>query len=336
MTSSTFSSEGDLDPEWRRWLMTGLAALATSFTVLFAAVVVLDPFSTGRLTPIERVDITVPTRPYAAVGLARDRRFNAAIFGNSHALRVDPATLTDATGVRFMQLAVYGVIPPDELLLIDAFHRFHGGQERVFTIVLDPLWCDAKRGRSFGTELPRWLYQGSDLDYLRNLPSPLAVIGALRRVLILAGLAGPAVRADGFDPVGWNPPNRAQLRQDMESMSRPTEAPGLGEPLPYLDDLAAQLEKLDAGASVILLFPPVYIGFLPAPNSSAEAKIDECKDRAHQIARSRPATAFIDLQVDGPLARDAGNFIDATHLDDSAVGEIDSAIVRAVRDLSRR
>jgi hypothetical protein len=334
MTSSTFSSDGELDGKWRRWLTICLATLATSFATLFAAVVVLDPFSTGRLTPLERVDIAVPTRPYAAAGLARDRRFNAVIIGNSHALRIDPAILTDATGMRFMQLAVYGVIPPDELLLMDAFDRAHRGQQGAFVVVLDRLWCDAQRGRSFGTELPRWLYQGSDLDYLRNLPSPLAVIGALRRVLILAGLAGPAVRADGFEPIGYNPPNRAQLRQDMESMSRQTEAPQLGKPLPYLDDLAAHLAKLDAGASVVLVFPPVYIGFLPAPDSSAEAKVDECKDRARRIAQLRPKTAFVDLQVDSPLARDAGNFIDATHLDDNGMAELNSAIIGAVRGLT--
>ena len=336
MTSSTFSSEGELDAAWRRWLTICLASLAASFAALFAAVVVIDPFSTGRLTPIERVDIAVPTRPYAAVGLARDRRFNAAIIGNSHALRIDPAILSAATGAQFMQLAVYGVIPPDQLLLIDAFNRSHRGQKGVYVVVLDRLWCDAKRGRSFGTELPRWLYEGSDLDYLRQLPSALAVIGALRRVLILAGLAGPAGRADGFDAGGWKPPNRVQLRRQMEAMRRPTEAPELGEPFPYLDDLAAHLAKLDAGASVVLVFPPVYIGFLPAANSSAEAKVDGCKDRARQIAQSRPGTASVDLQVDSPLARDAGNFIDATHLDDIGMAELNSAIIRAVRGLTGR
>jgi hypothetical protein len=336
MTSSTFNSEGELDAKWRRWLMTCLATLAVSYAALFAAVVTLDPFSTGRLTPIERIDIAVPTRPYAAVGLARDPRFDAAIIGNSRALRIDPAVLTAATGTRFMQLAVYNVAPPDSLILMDAFRRSHRGPGGVFVLVLDWLWCDAKRGRGFGSELPRWLYQGSDLDYLRRLPSPLAVIGAARRALILAGLAGPAVRADGFDPDGWNPPNRAQMRQDMESLRSPTEAPEIGEPFPYLDDLAAQVTKLDTDAAVVLVFPPIYVGLLPAPNSNAEAKIGECKDRLRQIARSRPGTALVDLEVDSPLARDAGNFIDATHLADNAVGELDSAIVRAVRDLTRR
>jgi hypothetical protein len=233
-----------------------------------------------------------------------------------------------------MQLAVYGVIPPDELLLMDAFNRAHRGQQGVFVVVLDRLWCDAERGRSFGTELPRWLYEGSDLDYLRNLPSPLAVIGALRRVLILAGLAGPAVRADGYEPVGYNPPNRTQLRREMDSMTRQTEAPQLGEPFPYLNDLAAHLAKLDVSASVVLAFPPVYIGFLPAAGSNAEAKIDECKHRARQLAQSRPGTAFVDLQVDSTLARDAGNFVDATHLADNAMGELDAAIIREIRGLT--
>jgi len=120
----------------------------------------------------------------------------------------------------------------------------------------------------------------------------------------------------------------------MESMTRQTDAPQLGKPLPYLDDLAAHLVNLDASASVVLVFPPVYIGFLPAPHSSAEAKVDECKDRARQIAQLRPGTAFVDLQIDSPLARDAGNFIDATHLDDNGMAELNSAIIGAVRGLT--
>lgn len=334
MTSSTFSSEAAPDARWRRWIAVFLATLATSFVMLYTAVVVLDPYATGRLTPIQRVDIAVPTRQYAVAGFVRDRRFNAAIFGNSHALSIEPEILSDATGARFVQLWVYAQLPRDTMFLIDAFDRRHRDQAPQFVVVLDSLWCDAKRGRSVSPDLPRWLFEGSDLDYLRKLPSPLAAIGALRRLLILAGLSEPAGRTDGFVPDVWNPGNRAVFRREMEGMQRPTDFPDAGEPYPYLDDLAGHLAKLDVDSPVVLIFPPVYIDALPVPNSAAETKIDGCKDRAHRIAQSRPRTGFVDLQIDGPLARDISNFVDARHVDGKAVGELNSAVVDALRGLT--
>jgi hypothetical protein len=338
MTSSTSNSEVEPDApsraRWRRWLVVFLATLAASFAGVLAAVVVLDPYSTGRLTPIRRVDIAIPTRPFNVAGLARDQRFNAAVLGNSHGLSIEPEILNEATGARFVQLWVYGQLAPDTMFLLDVFDRLHRPQKPTLVVVLDFVWCDAERGRSVNTELPRWLYEGSDLDYLRQLPSPLAVMGALRRLLILAGLAAPAGRADGFVPDQWNPGNRAVFRREMEGMKRPTDIPDMGKPYPYLDDLAEHLAKLDVDSPVVLIFPPVYIDALPVPNSAAEAKIDECKDRARRIAQLRPRTGFVDLQIDGPLARDISNFVDARHVDGRAVGELNSAVLEALRDLT--
>jgi hypothetical protein len=334
MSSSIFSSEAGPDALWRRWLVVFLATLAGSLAAVFTTIVVLDPYATGRLTPIQRVDIAVPTRPYAVAGLVRDQRFNAAILGNSHGMSIEPEIMSQATGARFVQLWVYGLLPPDIMFMIDTFDRLHHGQKPPLVVVLDLAWCDAKRGRSVGTELPRWLYEGSDLDYLRNLPSGLAVMGALRRLLILTGLSGPAVRADGFVPDYWNPGNRAVFGRELQGATRPNDDPYMGEPYPYMDDLAGHLAKLDPDSPVVLLLAPAYTAALPVPDSAAQAKVDGCKDRARSIAQSRPRSRFVDLQIDGPLARDISNFIDLRHVDGKAVGELNAAVVHALRELT--
>jgi len=333
MNSSTFSSEIGVAALWRRWLVLLLATLVMSSAAVLAAVVMLDPYSTGRLTPIQRVDIAIPTRTFVVAGLARDPRFNAAVLGNSHGMSIEPEILDAVTGVRFVQLWVYGQLPPDTMFLLDAFDRRHRAQKPTLVVVLDLIWCDAERGRSLHTDLPRWLFEGSDLDYLRKLPSPLAIVAAMRRVLIFAGLAAPAGRADGFVPDYWTPSNRAVFRREMEGIERPTDDPLMGEPYPYMGDLAGHLAKLDPDSRVVLVLAPAYIDALPVPGTVAEKKVDACKDRARAIARSRPNTRFVDLQVDGPLARDSANFIDARHVDGKGVEVLNAAVVHALREL---
>src|ERR1700722_3829916 len=262
MNSSTFSSEIDAAALWRRWLVILLGTLVTSAAAVLAAVVILDPYSTGRLTPIQRGDITIPTRTFVVAGLARDPRFDAAVLGNSHGMSIEPEIIDAATGARFVPLWVYEQPPPVTMFLLDAFDRRHRPQKPTLVVVLDLTWCDAKRGRSLNTDLPRWLFEGSDLDYLRKLPSPLAVVGALRRVLILAGLAAPAGRPDGFVPDYWTPSNRAVFRREMEGIVRPTDDPLRGEPYPYMEDLAGHLAKLDPDSRVVLVLAPAYIDAL--------------------------------------------------------------------------
>ena len=65
----------------------------------------------------------------------------------------------------------------------------------------------------------------------------------------------------------------------------------------------------------------------------AGAGLDRSQDRARAIARLRPHTRFVDLQVDGPLARDRANFIDARHVDGKGVEALNAAVAHALREL---
>ena len=60
--------------------------------MLFGAVILCDPFSTGRFTPITRIDF-IGNRLYADAAHVRDLRYDAAVFGNSHAVRLIPENL---------------------------------------------------------------------------------------------------------------------------------------------------------------------------------------------------------------------------------------------------
>jgi hypothetical protein len=118
----------------------------------------------------------------------------------------------------------------------------------------------------------------------------------------------------------------------MMGLTRPTDIPDMGELYPTwrISPDTWWLDPESRGG------PGVATGdidALPVPGSAAQAKVDGCKDRAREIARLRPSTRFIDLQVDGPLARDSRNFIDARHVDGKGVEELNAAVAHSLREL---
>ena len=81
MSSSTFASEPPSDAKWGRWLATCLIAAVSATAALFAAIVLLDPYSTGRLTPIKRVDIMTDSSWVADAARARNPAQDPRIVG---------------------------------------------------------------------------------------------------------------------------------------------------------------------------------------------------------------------------------------------------------------
>jgi hypothetical protein len=70
---------------WRRWLVAFLATTAVVGIAVYLAIVLIDPFATGRFTPVGRIDLASGNPRLDKAGLVRDLRFDAAIFGSSTA-----------------------------------------------------------------------------------------------------------------------------------------------------------------------------------------------------------------------------------------------------------
>ena len=92
MSLSTSSS--DTAPEWGRCLAACLGALALGAALVFAFVLAVDPYDSGRvgLLGIEGVDDRNPRT--AKASRARDPQFDSAMVGNSTGQLLKPAELS--------------------------------------------------------------------------------------------------------------------------------------------------------------------------------------------------------------------------------------------------
>src|SRR6202521_1926374 len=181
MSLSTSSSDHASDGDWRRWLAILVVALATGALLFLALVVVIDPYSSGHFTPFTSVDITTFNRLYMNAGRVRDTRFDAAIFGTSTSILIDPAPIGQATAHRFVLLSIEGAYPPEHHYLVDRFDRLHRDKPAILVVVLDDLWCVPKIVNT-GPIIPRWLYEGLLPDYLQKILSHEAAKASLLRV----------------------------------------------------------------------------------------------------------------------------------------------------------
>jgi hypothetical protein len=324
MNSSTSSSSEVLtsdDLSWRRWIWTFFAALAVGFAALYAIVVVSDPFCVGRFTIFNGIDVAISERAYANAGRARDPRFDAAVIGNSHGARFEPARLDQLTGRHFVQLAVPGTNPEQQIVVAQAFLRDHPGKRVGLLWVLDHYWC--RGDGDVYPNFPYWLYDtGGPATYLLRLFSTRAVQAAFHRIGIRLFNAPPAGRADGY--VAAPPPARPEVMAKVVTAERPTAAPPAETPLIWADRMDALISALPNDVRVVLVFLPNYVSSLPQDGSPAAARLEMCKQRFAAIAGRSSQVAFVDRMRDDSIARDPNNFIDATHTTDSVIRQLES------------
>lgn len=301
-------------PDWagfgRIWWITG----ATLFVVILSALVIVDPYDTGRLTFLDRPGVSPQGPRTANASRGRDPNFDAAIIGNSHVQLLDPARLSAATGGRFVSLIVPATHSSEQLVMLDWFLRHH---EKPSAVVLgiDENWC---RTNSTYREqpFPDWLYAKTDLEYLAGL----ITINAIERLPgRLAAMTNPESRArpDGYwdyEPdylsIGYG--DMAHVRSKLAGQ-RPTYAGDTNPPIPAAGLLKQELTRLPASSSVVMVFPPRYINHIPVQGSDADKAEQVCHDAFRRIAAERPNTHIIDWSRDRPENRAETNFFDMTH-----------------------
>lgn len=329
--TSTGTVEGREARRWRRWLATFLLTTALLGTALYAGVVLIDPFSTGRFSMVSGIDVASRNARLLKGGIARDPQFDAAVFGSSTGYPLDPQTIGNGTGWAVAQLAIPASLPPSQLLVAGAFQRHHGNRSNLQIYTLDALWCrpgDPAAG-AWGA-FPDWIYQSSDLEYLSRVFFPEAVTAAARRLAIRAGLMQPPVRADGFIATNLTPAPRAKLA----ALVRPSADSAPDNHFPALELLAAHVAALPANVRLAFAFMPPYVNMLPVAGSPAEARLQACKARAQQIAASRANTAWLDLMTENALTTNAMNYYDEVHTTPAAADTVAAAIVEVLKEKS--
>jgi hypothetical protein len=301
MSSSTSSSEGSA---WGRWLATFLAVAALGAGLVFALVILVDPYDSGRFGSIGIRGISDESPRTANASRGRDPQFNAAVIGNSTGQLLKPAELSQATGARFVQLTVPGTGPREQLALLHWFVRHHPRPDAL-VIVTDTAWCTDDSDLRVLNPFPFWLYSDSDLEYLGRLFSSRALDRTVRRVQLGLGLRAPSA-PDGY----WD---YEQLgHAEFRPAPPPDELPEAAMNFPAIQPLANFLASVP-DIPVVLVMPPVIASNLPQPDSYGSARLAICKTALAGLVAGRPHSNFLDFRVDDPLTRDQNNFLDPLH-----------------------
>lgn len=315
------------DVVWRRFVMRYVAVFAGALVVVLAFIVLVDPYDSGRFASLPLRGISDTSQRTENVSLGRNDKFNAAIFGNSHGQLIDPARLSQATGLNVVQLAVPGANPPEQIAMIRWFIRHHariGG----LVVAADTRWCgaDPQPWKWF----PFWLYGDSDVAYLVNAFSTRSFTAAARRIKHAFGLVNPS-DARGYDdyearlPASYRFDFPAPVQQPSPDQIAAAQAQLRTPPFPAIDWLAAELATVPADTPIVILFPPQYVSTLPG-SADAAAVLQACKARLAALVAGAPHRGFLDFLVESDITRAPANFIDEEHYRGPVARQVEHAI----------
>jgi hypothetical protein len=324
MSSSISSSDGIDSGRWRRWIVRFLASVLCAVATGYAATVLCDPYSTGRFSPLNGIDIAISGRALQNYARLRVARFDSAIIGNSHGLYIDPLQMDAFTGRHFVQLGITGIGADVQLAVARAFARERQEMLGSLVWVVDDGWCarDGEFAHDYD-HFPFWLYESSTRAYLLHVFSIDAIQGTLYRLGIHFLHWPQFAELNGR----WAAPTNAELSAIESKRSAfalhhdpaPATSASYGgrREVPtgeyaFVDRLESALAELDPQTPVVLFFMPYGAAALPQSGSHAEAVLAQCKVRFDDIVRVRPRTSVIDHFVDNPIAHDPRYFSDLT------------------------
>lgn len=196
MNLSTSSSETASAGAWNKWLLACGGAFAATLVVVWAFLLLVDPYDTGRFSVLKQSGIFNRDPRTANASRGRNPLFNAALIGNSNGQALNPGRLSAATSLRFVQLTVPKTGPLEQLTMLGWFISHH---EKIGAIVVvaDATWCTSDQTPPLAHPFPFWVY-GGNIDYVRHLFSWHALELAFRRIRLALGLHQPTRPSDGF------------------------------------------------------------------------------------------------------------------------------------------
>ena len=328
MSLSTSSSEVAEATEWGRWLGVFLGALALGAAAIFAFVLAIDPYDSGRVGILGIRGVNDASPRTANASRARDPQFDSAVIGNSTGQLLKPSELSGLTGKNFVQLTVPGTGPREQLAIMDFFARQHP-QVGALVIVTDASWCQRDPALPMQHPFPFWLYGESTWDYIGRLFSTRALRLGLRRVMVGLGLR-PRSAPDGYWDYEKEGP--AELAPVIVPRDDGGPAPAeVSQNFPAVALLDDAIRKLPADVPVVLLVPPSFASTLPRPGTLGAAEEQACNAALRRLVAGRPRSNFINYRVDNELTRDRANFMDLGHYRAVIARKMEQGIAESIR-----
>jgi len=326
MSSYTSSSEDTEGAEWGRWLGVFLGALASGVALVFALVLIVDPYDSGRvgILGIRGVDDASPRTANAS--RARDPQFDSAVIGNSTGQLLKPSELSALTGNSFVQLTVPGTGPREQLAIMDFFVRRHARPGAV-VIVTDASWCQRDPALPLRHPFPFWLYGDSNLGYIARLFSSRALRLTSRRLMVAFGLRRRSA-PDGYWDYEKEGPAEVVLGPRDDGGPAPPEVSG---DFPAARLLDAAVKALPPEVPVVLVIPPAFYSAIPRPGTLASAEETACRAALARLVAGRPHSNFINFRIENELTRERANFIDFGHYRAVIARKMEKAIAESIK-----
>jgi hypothetical protein len=295
---------------WRRFAALFLGAFFGGLGSIYAALLLIDPYDTGRFPTMMKPGVFDGGQRTANASRGRDPQFNAAVFGNSRGQLLDPWRMSEASGLSYVQLTTPGSGPKEHLTMMRYFMRHHPHVEAI-VLSVDERWCGQDPSLPVIFPFPFWLYRG-DLEYLAHLLSTRAIASARNRIKLALGLVPPT------DPRGYMDYETGHVRSfnppaGIEVAEAVLAAKPANTYFPALLELEGVLARLRPQAGFVIVMPPVYRTILPRPGTQIAADLAACKAALARLVADRPRSGFLDYLIDGPISRDPDNFMDLEH-----------------------
>jgi hypothetical protein len=314
--------------EWSRCLRACLGTLGISAALLLAFLLAVDPYDSGKFGFLGIVGVDDRNTVTASASRARDPNFDSAILGNSTALLLNPVPLSQATGLRFVQLSVVGSPPTEQLAVLDFFLRHHA---HVGALVFgaDPGWCVHGAGEPL-RPFPYWLYDTSMLGYAGRLMSGAAIEHAMQRVSIGLGLRPPRDPTGTFNPEDVWPPGQFFAKTPPGDPPPASDAAGR-DVFPEIEKLDRLIKSLPADLPIVLLVPPTFAPTVPQPGTVLAEEREACNRALRKLVAGRPHSNFLNYRVDNALTRDRANWVDFIHYRPLIASKISDGIAASIR-----
>ena len=313
---------------WRRFWSIFVASAAGIVGLLFAFVVIVDPYGTLPFSPAFKREPVTTNQRFSFPALAASPRFDSAIFGTSTTRMLRPAKFNELFGARFANLSMNSATTHEQQRLYDLFIDHHPAP-RMVVFGLDEEWCSTEpllREFTF-RPFPPWLYDGNpwnDALYLFNFS---ALEQAVRQFGYLTGLRPPKYGRDGY--TNFLPPaeqyDLEKARFHIYGAAGPVAKSVITAPP---QDYSAQrqgwrftahnrlrdmLARLPNETTKVLMLVPYHSVRLPDEGTIEWARWDECKHRLAILAAEGPNAHTIDFMIRSQITTHDENYWDVLH-----------------------
>ncbi|MGL4242895.1 MAG: hypothetical protein ACRCTI_17415, partial [Beijerinckiaceae bacterium] len=176
--------------------------------VVFAAILLLDPYGNSPVKLSSRQPIMDINQRYMYPRIARAKTYDSVVIGTSTSRLLDPHALDAAFDGRFANLAMNSGTAWEQTELAKLYLR-HNPSPKTFVLGIDQMWCLPEQSIEKITfrGFPTWMYDENPLNDLPEFFNLKTIEIAGRVAAYRVGLMPERIRGDGYEI--FTPPEAA-------------------------------------------------------------------------------------------------------------------------------